>query len=431
MFGLKKLFTKTNGQSSGNLTQIATLEEFSNILRLTEDYGSLAKKGYIENCIVNICIRRTCEAMNSIPIKFMQNGKEVDISTGDKLTKSIIQAFNDPNPDYDKDLFIESVQSQIYINGETYVYVPEDVLGNISGFKYLRPDKVSPTQSQNDSVHSYQYTSGSDIMTFTRESTIDNGERIENVDSLQGRFNLVIYKTYNPISEINSSSRLKSCALSIDGHNQALKHNNSVMKNAGKVSGILTFGNDAGAGSMRPEQIDDLYKKLTQRTTGSNKGSILVANNSAKFEKFSLTPQEMDFLNGLVQRAIDICNSLDYPPYLLGFTGATYANQAEAKLSLFENSAIPKMDRLYKNITTYLNRKYDIDFKVELDLLKVPAMAPRFKEQNDNILSQWEKNVINHNEVRDKLQYEEAADDTGDLYFADFSRNAPQNEPPA
>lgn len=432
MFGkLKNLFTKSNVLSSGSLTEISTLEEFSNILRIADDYGKLAQQGYIENCIVNTCIRRTAEAMNSIPVKFMVDGEEVDMKTSDKLIKSIVQAFLDPNEDYDKDLFLESIQSQIYINGETYVYVPEDVMGNVARFQYLRPDKVSKTQSNDERVHSYHYTSGSNVIVFTRESTNNNGEITENSENLQGRFDLVLYKTYNPLSDVNSLSRLGACSLSIDGHNQALKHNNSVMENAGKISGILTFDNKDGAGGLKPAQLDELYKKITQRTTGANKGSILVSNNPGKFERFSLTPQEMDFLEGLIQRAIDICNSLDYPPYLLGFNGATFNNQAEAKLSLFENSAIPKTQRLYNNITTYLNRKYDINFSVELDIVKVPAMAPRFKEQNDNILNQWEKNVIRHGEVREMLHHEPSNDGTADAYFSDFIKSPPQNDTPA
>jgi phage portal protein BeeE len=201
------------------------------------------------------------------------------------------------------------------------------------------------------------------------------------------------------------------------------------MQNAGKISGILTFGEKEGGGTMSNDALDDLYEKISQRTTGSNKGKILVSNNPGKFEKFALTPQEMDFINGIVQRATDICNALDYPPYLLGFTGATFSNQAEAKLSLYENSAIPKANSLYSSISTFLNRKYDIDFSVELDLIKVPAMAPRFKEVNDSIIQQYEKNIINHNEVREELHHEPVNDGTGDLYFADFSKNPPQQEP--
>lgn len=414
---------KVNG-----LTAIATLEEFTNILKLTDDYGKLAQEGYIENCIVNTCIRRTAEAMNSIPCHFMLDGEKVDKKTSDRLIKSIINSFQDPSADYNKKFFIESIQSQIYIKGEAYVYLPEDLAGGVAGLEFLRPDRVNKVKSEDFRVHRYEYNRGSRNIVFTREKTVDNGKVIENPPSLDGRFNMVIFKTYHPKSDMDGLSRISSCALSVDGHNNAMKHNNSVMKNAGKVSGILTFGGNDGAGSLKSEQIKSLYDKITERTTGSNKGSILIANNEAKFEKFSLTPQEMDFLNGLIQRAIDICNALDYPPYLLGFTGATFSNQDAAKLSLYENSAIPKIENIYNGLTTFLNRKYDINLDIKLDLAKVPAMAPRFKEMNDNIIQQYEKNIINHNEVREKLDYEPVNDGTGELYFSDFSRNSPQPE---
>lgn len=410
---------------------LVTIQHFSNILNFTKDYGSLAKVGYVENVIANICIRRTAEAMNSIPCKFMLNGEEVDKKNSDKLIKSIVQAFEDPNPDYNKRLFFEALQTQKYIAGENFVYIPEDALGNVAGFKYLRPDKVSKTESADDRIHSYLYNSGSHNILFTREKTVVDGVQEDNPTNMIGRFNLVNCRNYNPLSERDALSSLTPAALSIDGHNQALKWNNTVMKNSGKASGIITFGDANGAGGMNQEQMTALKKKIQEQTTGSENGSIMLANNPGKFEKFSMTPQEMDFINGIVQRATDICNALDYPPYLLGFTGATFSNQAEAKLALYESSAIPKAEATYSAITTFLNRKYDIDFSVELDLVKVPAMAPRFAEMNQSIIMQYEKNIINHNEVREKLNHEPVIDGSGDLYFADFSRNAPQNDIPS
>ena len=417
------------GLQSGNLTQLATLEDFSNILRFTKNYASLAKEGYIENVIANTCIRRTAEAMNSIPVKYMINGEEVDRTAGDKLVKSIVNAMEDPSVDYDRAFFYESVQSQLFIAGEAYVYLPENSIGNISAMNYLRPDKVTKNQSNRDTVHNYTYQSGDDRIVFSREATNDNGDIVPNPESLLGRFNMVILRCYNPLSEIEPLSRLTPAALSIDGHNEAMKHNNEVMKNAGKVSGILTFDNKDGGGGMKNEQIQDLYKKITERTTGSNKGKILIANNGAKFERFALTPQEMDFLAGIVQRSTDICNDLDYPPYLLGFTGATFSNQDAAKLSLYENSAIPKLNRINTAISTFISRKYDIDFTIELDLLNVPAMAPRFTEMNDNVIKQFEKNIITQNEAREKLHMDELPE--GELFFGDFNRTPVQNEPPS
>ncbi|HHZ96996.1 MAG TPA: phage portal protein [Flavobacteriales bacterium] len=422
-------FTKSYTLNSLTSVDLATLQDFSNILSFTKNYSSLAKVGYVENVIANTCIRRTAEAMNSIPCKFMVNGKEVDKKDSDKLIKSIVNAFIDPSPDYNKNFFVESLQSQKYIAGESYIYIPEDAIGNVSGFKYLRPDKVSKTQSTDERVHSYLYTSGDERLLFTRDSTEIHGENIENPKTMQGRFNMVVCRNFNPHSEIDGLSSLTPASLSIDGHNHALKWNNTVMKNSGKISGILTFGKENGAGGIPQEAVEKLREKISEQTTGSKNGSIMVANNPGKFEKFSMTPQEMDFINGIVQRAIDICNALDYPPYLLGFTGATFNNQAEAKLSLYENSAIPKAEALYGSIATFLNRKYDIDFSVELDLIKVPAMAPRFKEMNESIIMQFEKNIITQNEVREKLNMEPAKSGTGDLFFGDFSRNATQNEP--
>lgn len=416
---LGKFFTKS-GQT--NLTDIAVLDDFSKILRFADDYGSLAKKGYIENCIANTCIRRTIEAIESIPVKYMSGESEIDSSTSNKLLRSIVNAFEDPNADNDKCMFKEAVFTQWFIDGEAYVFLPENVAGNIAGMKYLRPDKVSKTASTDDRVHAYLYTNGDERINFTREYTEYRGEIVENDPDLMGRFNMVIFKNYNPISETDGLSRIKSCALSIDGHNKALKWNNEVMGNSGKMSGVLSFDSENGT-SLSKEQIKALRDKLDLQTTGNNRGKILVMNNPAKFQAMSLNSQEMDFINGIVQRAIDICNALDYPPFLLGLNGVTFNNQAEAKLSLYENSAIPKGQRYYDMIAAFLNRKYGLDFSIKLCIDKVDAMAPRFAEKNESYIKQWEKNVLNHNEIREMLGYEKSNDMTGDLYYSDFSNS--------
>ena len=176
------------------------------------------------------------------------------------------------------------------------------------------------------------------------------------------------------------------------------------------------------------DAIKLISDKIKNQTTGKNRGSFLVSNSPAKFDKFNMTSQEMDFIEGTVQRSIEICNALDYPPYLLGLNGATFNNQAEAKLSLYENSAILKVDALYKSIAQFFSLKYNIKFEICPDVSRVEAMAPRYAQKNENILKQYSNNVIRLNEAREKLGYE---DDNvnGDLFYSDFVRT--NQNPPA
>ena len=253
MFGLdkiKNIFTKAETfNASANIT---TLENFSQLLRHTKNYGSLAQTGYLENVVVNVCIKRTAEAMNSIPLKYFLDGEEIEPSTNNPLIKSFIRAIEDPSANYDQELLLESVISGLMISGEGYLYPSEDIAGRVAGLEYLRPDKISKQESSGEVVHKYEYNSGSTRYVFGRSDSVIGGERIENAPSLQGRFNLVLYKTYNPLSEVNGLSRLAAAGLSIDGHNAALEWNNSVMQNSGKISGVLSMAETDGSG-LSPE----------------------------------------------------------------------------------------------------------------------------------------------------------------------------------
>ena len=140
-----------------------------------------------------------------------------------------------------------------------------------------------------------------------------------------------------------------------------------------------------------------------------------------------MTAQEMDFIEGIVQRAIDICNALDYPPYLLGFTGATFSNQDEANIALYRNSAIPKFNRLFSAKASFLSRKYDIDFEIIPDLEKIPAMASVFERMNKTLIEQYKCNILTLNEIRKKLNHTEMTGVMGELFYSDIARG-PQQE---
>jgi HK97 family phage portal protein len=420
MFGLFNFGKKSTASNSA--ANLAVLESFSNLLRLSKNYNDLAKTGYSENVIVNTCIHRTAAAINDIPHKYLLDGEEIDRSTNNPLVRSIINAIDNPNSDMSKDLFTESVLSSSMIAGEYYIFPSENAAGRVSELQYLRPDKISKTQSDDERVHQYEYNSGTRRYIFNREyskiQTSANSSQItiENPDTLEGCFNFIAFRNYNPLSEINGLSPLNAAGLSVDGHNTALEWNNSIMQNSGKPSGILSFPSPSDGDSLSA-----LEKKMSEKTTGKNRGRILVAGGAAKFDKFSMTSQEMDFINGIVQRATDICNALDYPPFLLGFVGSTFNNQAEAKLSLYENSAIPKFKAIWGSLAAFLSKKYDINFEIKPDLKNVVALAPRFEQMNKNLLEQWRLNVIDQNEIRSELGYEEKQGGT-DIYYDDFRR---------
>ncbi|MCM8525684.1 MAG: phage portal protein [Lentisphaeraceae bacterium] len=418
---LKGFFTKSN--SATKQGTIAVIKDLSNLLALTDDYSKLAKAGYMENVIGSTCIRRTAQAIADIPCKYKLNGEDLLYKDADKLVKSIIDSLKDPSTEMDKHLFYESVISDWYISGDAFIFPREDTIGRVTSLDYLRKSKVNIQTSSDDRVHKYLYHSGTKRIEFTRNSTrINNEPPIEN-GNLQGRFNLVILKTFNPINETEGLSMLTPCGLSIDGHNNALKWNAQVMANGGKPQGMVSIED----GGLEPEQMDALAEKIQQGTSGAKRGSWLVSNGKAKVEKFSLTAQEMDFIEGIVQRAIDICNALDYPPYLLGFTGATFSNQDEANIALYRNSAIPKFNRMFGAIASFFSRKYDINFEIIPDLEKIPAMASVFAEMNKSIIDQYKSNILQLDEAREKLNHEPLKGIHGEMFYSDIAKASFQN----
>jgi phage portal protein BeeE len=97
-----------------------------------------------------------------------------------------------------------------------------------------------------------------------------------------------------------------------------------------------------------------------------------------KFEKISLSPVEMDFLQGKQDAARDIASAFNYPSFLLGIPGDnTYSNYSEARLAAWENKFIPLAQEWVCALQGWLVPMFDPDIILKADFTDIPAMTDR------------------------------------------------------
>ena len=111
---------------------------------------------------------------------------------------------------------------------------------------------------------------------------------------------------------------------------------------------------------------------------------------------------------------------------MLGLESTTFNNAAEAKLELYENSAIPKAQEMYDAISAYYSRKLDMDIEFKVDIKSIIALAPRFKEIRAEAREDFKSGIISQNEAREEQGREEI--DGGDDIFVD-QNNQTMNQP--
>ena len=130
-------------------------------------------------------------------------------------------------------------------------------------------------------------------------------------------------------------------------HNRAARWNKSLLDNAARPSGALSY-EPADGSMLSAEQFARLKDDLEQEFSGSaNAGRPLLLEGGMKWQALSLTPADMDFVALKEGAARDIALAFGVPPVLVGLPGdATYANAREAGRALYRQTILPMATRV-------------------------------------------------------------------------------------
>jgi len=396
------------GRSSGiTVGDIISVDKYSNDLSSTMNYAQLADSGYIKNYVSNKCIRATMQALGDLKFDILINGENIADKT-DRVSVAFKNLVRDPNADYSWGDFIGAVYNGRTIDGSGYVYPEFYNDGRPMSIEYFRPDRVTKICSEDERIHSYLYSRGSRQQVFQRDE--------------DGRFDLLEWRAYNPVNDINGLSSVRTAGLAIDGLTAAERWNKQILENGGKYSGIASVVDGENMQQLDEEELTKLENKFNQKAN-SSLGGWLISNAPLKIESMGLNASELDWVNGMRAYAVGIANSMDYPPFLLNLESTTFTNMDSAKLFWYEASIIPKANDLYGRLGAFYSRKLGMDVEFKVDLTKIVALFPRMIELSDFTRNLYKDGLISQNEGREKLNLEPTA--FGDDLFTD------QNNTPA
>jgi HK97 family phage portal protein len=183
-------------------------------------------------------------------------------------------------------------------------------------------------------------------------------------------------KLYSPTDDYYGFSPLEAAACSIDLHNAASAWNKSLLDNAARPSGALVYTNRDTADRLSDEQFDRLKEELADTYTGATAaGRPMLLEGGLDWKPMSLTPADMDYINGKHAAAREIALAFGVPPQILGVPGDnTYANYKEANSAFWRQTVVPLVERAARAITAWLSPKFPgAVLRPDLDL--VPALS--------------------------------------------------------
>ena len=196
-------------------------------------------------------------------------------------------------------------------------------------------------------------------------------------------------------------SPLDAAGLSIRNQNDAREWNSSVLNNGAKPTLIIQDPE-----TMTFEQFQDFKAKAQGNNGGkSNAGKIMVLDGGKTASTAGFNATDMDYNNGIVLSAREICIAFGVPPEHLGDSAnKTYSNMQESSKFYAMHTVIPLADMVFEPLTAFMRRYYKDFDRIAYDQEDIDGM----KSDVTTILTALTNaNFLTVNEKRARLSYDE------------------------
>jgi HK97 family phage portal protein len=242
-----------------------------------------------------------------------------------------------------RDGLLEAVAANLLLHGNAYVQLIADSRDAPAELVQLRPERVSVVADDRGWPTGYVYSAGGQMTRYARE------------DSL-GRQQLAHIKALHPRDDHYGMGCLEAAIAAATVHNRAAKWNKSLLDNAARPSGALSY-EPADGSVLSAEQFKRLKEELASEFSGeANVGRPMLLEGGLKWQALSLTPADMDFIALKESAARDIALAFGVPPVLVGLPGdATYANAREAGRALYRQTILPMAGRILDALAAMLS----------------------------------------------------------------------------
>lgn len=356
------------------------------------DYASVARDAFARNVVAFRCVSEIARGCASVPwLLFDADGAELD-------RHPLLDLLNRPNPMQGRGSFIEAVVASWLISGNAFVEaVPAG--DRVAELWSLRPDrmKVVPSDSGVPAAYEYQV----------------NGQTVRyDVDPANGRSAVLHLREYNPLNDFYGQAPAEAAGYSIDQHNNLMRHGNALLTNGARPSGALVFKPTTDPLSKQvytvsDQDIDKIAAKLKELHQGPAMAGVpFVFAGDVTWKEMSLSPKELDFLASKDSAAVDIAASFQVPHILIVPTQSTYNNLRDARISLWENTIIPRLDRLVEELNRWLSPQFGEGLRLFYDLDQVSALFPRRMQKYQLMIQAFASGIITREEARVALDYE-------------------------
>lgn len=334
-------------------------------------YDRLADEGYRQNVVAYRSINLVAKAVASIPLVLMRGDERLD-------EHPLLSLLAKPNPRLKGENFLYNLTGYYMIAGNAYALKVGPDGAAPKELWLLRPDTMQVIEGRDGLPAGFEQQVAGKKQKFEAASVLH-------------------LKSFNPLSDWYGMAPLEAAAMAVDAHNDGSRWNLALIQNGGTPSGVL-YQEDADA-PLTDAQFNKLKEQIETQYTGAlNAGRPLLLEGGLKWSEMGMSPKDMDWASAKNMTAREIALAFGVPPQMMGVPDAqTYANYAEARQSLWEDTVIPLAQDMAQELTNWLVPDFEGasgqglqtsasgQLKLALDLDDVPALAHKRAERFNRI----------------------------------------------
>lgn len=374
------LFQKTIGRlflGSKTMDIAALIDAAEKQGWISNSYGSRVRDGYKRNTTAYAGIRKVATNCAGVPWLLFREipGEEDDeaIYTHDALT-----LMKRPSEKISQVRFLEELVTYLLTSGHSYSrkITVESLIDRpaAEAIVNLQPDKVRKAENGNGWY-------------YANDPQMIPSEEILHLNLL------------DPLSEDGGLSPLEVSAIQIDQGNSARLWNKNLLKQGGRPSGMVKSKT-----SMQPEEKEKILNSFMSRVAGAaNAGLPIIATGEIEWSPTGISPAEMEWMQGMIHADRGVAISIGVPPQLLGDKETTYANYAEARKALYQETILPLLVWIMGEFSQFLlvaSGSPDLYFAPDIDA--VDALHEARKDEWERVrAADW----LTVNEKRSATRY--------------------------
>lgn len=202
-----------------------------------------------------------------------------------------------------------------------------------------------------------------------------------------------------------------------------------------KRGAIGIFSNDTGKGEVgyvpvtQPEK-DEIQRGFSEYGLSRGQSQYIISNANIKWQSTVMSVKDLMLHEEHVSSIADICDTMNYPPYLLGanIKNGTFSNVDEAKKSLYQEGIMPEAKHIFEQINAGFNAPKDkILFTIDYSDIEVLQESEKEasegrKATNEACLLGFELGTMTLDDCREAQGEERMGAEPFTLYVWEFEK---------